>query len=103
AHKADGAERNLRTLGNRMVLQDAEFEAAAAEIGDATWLRLRPHRGEDSFAAEARFFPCTDNFEGETGGFLHAMHERIAVLRFAGGAGGHGAVFGDAELVHDFA
>ncbi len=96
-HQANSANGKLRGLNDGVIAKDAEFEAAAAEIDDATRLGFRTERGDDRFPAKARFFFGADNFEGNPGGFLNGADELFAILGFAGGAGGDGAIFGDAD------
>ncbi len=85
-----------------MVSQDAEFQAAATQIGNAAGGGFRAQSGKHRFPAEAGFFPGADDFQSNAGGLLDAADERAAVLSFARGAGGYGAVFGDAKFLHDF-
>lgn len=101
AHEADGAERNLSALSDGVVVQDAEFEAAAAKIGDEARLDFRTHGGEDGFATEARFFLGADDLEGKPGGLLDEADEGVAVLGLTGGAGGHGPILGHGVFVHE--
>ena len=102
AHQANGAKRNLRGLGQRVIAKDTEFQAAATQIDDATRLSFRPQSGKDGFAAEARFLPRADHFELQAGGLLYAANQNFAILRFTGGAGGHGAILRDGIFIHDF-
>ena len=62
-HQANGANGQLRGLNDAVVAQNAEFQAAAAEVHDATKRRFGAKRREDRFPAEARFFVRADDFE----------------------------------------
>src|SRR5208337_129718 len=103
AHKPYGADRKLHALDDAVVAKDAEFQAAAAEIHDAARLRAGAHGRQGGNAAEARFFLGADHFQANAGGLLDAMNEDVPVLRFAGGAGGNGAILRHTKIVHDFA
>jgi hypothetical protein len=100
--ETNGADGKLRTGHGRVVTKNAEFQAAAAEIDDATRLSFRAHGGDDRFVTEARFLLCADNLQRDAGGLLDATDKVLAILSFAAGAGGYGAVFGDAVFLHKF-
>ena len=85
-----------------MVAKDAEFQAPAAQVDDATRLRFRAHGGDDRFAAETRFFLGAYDFQRDASGLLDGTGKILAILGFAGGAGGDGAIFGDAVFLHKF-
>ena len=101
-HQANRADGKLSAVENGVVAEKIDFEAAAAEINDAVGRRFRTESGDGGFPAEARFFLCGDDFEAKTGGLLDAVNKRAAVTGFAGGAGGDGAIFGDAVFLHEF-
>src|SRR5208337_1776988 len=102
-HQPHGADGKLHTLHDAVVAKDAEFQAAAAEVHDAAWLRSRAHGRQGGNTAEAGFFLGADYLQANAGGLLDAMNEDVPVLRFTGGAGGDGAILGHAKLVHNFA
>ena len=85
-----------------MVSQDAEFQTAATQIGNAAGGRFRAQSGKHRFPAETGFFLRADDFQSYPCGLLDAADERATVLGFARGAGGHGAILGDAKFFHDF-
>jgi len=89
-------------LQNGMVAKNIDFEAAPAKIDDAVGRRFRAESGGSGFPAEARFFFRGDDFQAKAGGLLDPADESAAVAGFAGGAGGDGAIFGDAVFLHDF-
>ena len=62
-HQANRAHRELRGLHHAVIAKNADFEAAAAEVGDAAKRRFGAERGKDGFPAEAGFFRGTDDFE----------------------------------------
>ena len=101
-HEANGADGKLGALKNGMIAKNINFEAAAAEINDTVGRGFGAESGNGGFPAEARFFPGGDDFEAEPGGLLDAANEGSTVACFAGGAGGDGAIFGDAVLLHEF-
>ena len=84
------------------VAQDAQFQAASAKVDDAARRGFRTERGEDRFAAQAGFFCGVDHFQRNSGLLFDAANKRVAIAGFAGGTGGHGAIFCDAELIHGF-
>jgi hypothetical protein len=98
----NGADGKLRAGQNRVVAKDAEFQAPAAEVDDATRLSFRAHGGDDRFAAETRFFLGAYDFQRDASGLLDATDKILAIQCFAGGAGGDGAIFGDAVFLHKF-
>src|SRR5450432_1913358 len=84
------------------VAQNGEFQAAAAKIDDAARQGFGAQSGEDGFAAETGFFRGADDFQGDAGFLPDSAEESVAVTGFARGAGGYRAIFGYAEVVHDF-
>jgi len=101
-HQANGADGKLGALQDGMVAKNIDFEAAPAKIDDAVGRRLRAESGGGGFPAEARFFFRCDDFQAKAGGLLDPADESATVAGFAGGAGGDGAIFGDAVFLHDF-
>src|SRR5208282_6257401 len=87
---------------DRVVPQDAQLQAAAAEVDDACGLRLRPHGCKYRFPAEPRLFLSADDFQANTGRLLDPVNQGAAVLRFPGSAGGNGAILGYAIFLNDF-
>jgi hypothetical protein len=85
-----------------VIAQDADFEAAAAEVRDATKRRFGTEGGENRFPAKSRFFGRADDFKPKFGFLADAPNESVAILRFTRGAGGNGAVTSDSELLHHF-
>ena len=85
-----------------MVSQDAELQAASAQIGNAAGGSFRAQSGKHRFPAEAGFFLGADDFQSNACGLLDAADKSAAVLGLARGAGGHGPNFGDAKFLHDF-
>ncbi len=92
----------MRAVSHGVVVEDAELEAAAAKIGNETGLSFGAERGKHRFPAEARFFFGANDFQLNTGRFFDAADEGVAILGFAGRAGGDCTIFGDAVLFHDF-
>src|ERR1700730_1044720 len=84
------------------VTQNAQFQAAAAEVDDAARRRFRTQSGEDRFPAEAGLFRGIDYLERNSGLLFNSANEGVAIARFPGGAGGHGTVLCYAELIHGF-
>src|SRR5208283_4153840 len=102
SHQTNRADGKLGALQDGVVAKDVDFQAAAAEINHATWLRFGAEGGKGGVPAESRFFLGTDDFQADAGGLLDAANEGIAVACFAGSAGGHGSILGDAVLIHEF-
>ena len=101
-HQPHGADRNLRVLLDGVIVQDVDFEAAAAEIDDAARRRLGAHHRDGRFASEPRFFRAADHLERDAGLPLDFAHERFAIARFTRRAGRHRAITRDAVFVHHF-
>ena len=78
-HQADGADGKLRALQNGVVSQDAELQAAATQVDDAARRRFRTERGNDSFAAQTRFFLGADYFQTNAGGLLDAANQTVTI------------------------
>src|SRR5580704_12223111 len=97
-----GADGYLRVLLDGVVVQDVDLEAAAAEVDDAARRRFWAHDSDGCFAAESRLFGAPDHFERDSGFAFDFAHERLAIARFARGAGRDSAVACDAVFVHDF-
>ena len=55
-HQPHGADGDLRVLFDGVIVQDVDFEAAAAEIDDAARRRFGSHHCDRGFASKARFF-----------------------------------------------
>jgi len=101
-HQADGAHGQLRALLDGMVADDADLQAPAAEIGDATRRRFRPERGHDRYSAKPRLFRGIDHFQSDAALLLDLAHESVAVAGFAGRARRHGAIARHTKFIHDF-
>jgi hypothetical protein len=85
-----------------MLVKNADFEAAAAEVRHATKRSFGTECGKDRFPAKARFLGRTDDFERKFRFLADTPNECIAILRFAGGTGGYSAVTSDCKLFHHF-
>ena len=101
-HQADGAYGQLRALLDGVIADDADLQAAAAEIGDATRRRFGPERGHDCYSAETRLFRRIDHFQSDAALLFDLAHERVAIASFARGAGRHSAITRHAKFIHDF-
>jgi len=85
-----------------VVAENADFEAAASKIGDATQRRFGTKSGKDCFPTKAGFFLRADYFEADFRFLQDAADKGVAILCFARSAGGDGTVASDTELVHYF-
>ncbi len=102
AHQTHGANWNLCVLLDGVIVQDVDFEAAAAEIDDAARRRFRTHHGDGGFAPESRFFGASDDFEQNSGFAFDLAGKCLTIARLTRGAGRDGAIACDAVLVHHF-
>src|SRR5258708_5288921 len=102
-HQPYRADRKLRGVQNGVIAEHADFQAAAAEIGDTAGLAVRAEGVEDRFPAEARFFQSADHFKANAGAQTHLLHKCFAVGGFARGAGGYSAIGGDGKFVQHIA
>src|SRR4029077_4391374 len=101
-HQANGADGQLRVLLNRMVAEDVDLQAAAAEVRDAARRRFRSERCDGRFPSQPRFFRSADYLERDACLLFDLPDEGVAIARFAGSAGGHGAITRHAKFVHHF-
>jgi hypothetical protein len=85
-----------------MIVKNADFKAAATEVRHATKRSFGAERGKDRFPAKTRFLRRTDDFKRKFRFLADTANERIAILRFTGGAGGYSAVTRDRKLFHHF-
>ncbi len=99
-HQANGADRQLRVLLDRMIAKDVDFQASSAKVRDAARRRFRSERGDGRFPSEPRFLRSANHLQRDTGLLFDVPDEGLAVARFARGAGGHGAITRHAEFVH---
>src|SRR5260221_14268863 len=83
-----------------MIAQDIDLQASATEIRDAARGRFRSERCKRRFPSQPRFFHSANHLERDASLLFNMPDEGGAVARFARGAGGYGAIAGDAKLVH---
>ena len=83
-----------------MIAKNADFQAAPAQVGNTTRLRIGTERGKYRFSSQSRFFDRTDHFQPDAGFLPDALHECFAIRRFTGSAGSHCAIMRHSELVH---
>ena len=86
-----------------VIAEDADFEAAAAQVHDAAGHSLGPERREHGFPAQAGFFRRADDLQHDSRFSFYRAHEGVAVFGFASGAGSHSAIARHTEVVHHFA
>jgi hypothetical protein len=102
-HQAHRAQRQLRRLLHFVIAQNADFQAAAAQIGDAARLAVGPERRKHSFPAKARLFDRADHLQLDSRFLSNPADEGLAVAGFPRSAGRHGAVVGHAKFIHHVA
>src|SRR5579863_7710256 len=95
-----GADGNLRVLLDRVVVEDVDFEAAAAKVDDAPRRRFGSHYSDGRFAAQAGFLGGADNFQRNSGLTFYFPYERLAIPCLSRCARGDRAVTRDAVFVH---
>ena len=100
AHRAHG-QRHRRV--RRVVREQRELDAAAADVDEQRAPSAELHRVLDGHEHEAGLLDALDDLEGDAGLALGALHEQRSVLRFAEGARCDGAVGVGPGLAHHVA
>ena len=99
-HQPHGSRRQLRTLLHRMLAQQGDLQAPAAEINDAAQRSVRTERAEHPFPAQPGLFRTADHLKPEPGLSPDSADERATILRFARGARCNRAIFRHTKFVH---
>src|SRR5260370_37264533 len=86
-----------------MILQHADFQAAATQVRDTACLRFWSKRCEDTFSAQAPFFQRANNFQPNAGLYANTCDECFPLRRFARSAVGYRAVMRYPKFGHETA
>ncbi len=100
-HQTDRSQRQSHAFLQNPSPQFIQFQAAAAQIENETRRLEVAKRAQGCHAHQARLFVARNDFEIDLGLMADAFDEHVAVARFAGGAGGHGAIRDHAMAIHD--